>query len=204
MPGESSLQITRGLPSPNLLPQAVRLYYEAFQLKIHHLEFFAHDRTQAERLLERSFRPDLGFFALRDQTLVGLIGLEHAGGPRFLHFTFQILRQEFGWFGALWRWGWLTLSHIYQRPRRGEMRIEGLVVAETGRGLGTGTRLIERACEYARQHGCGILTLEVVDTNPRARRLYERLGFQVRKEERYGALTTRAGFGGAAFMRKSI
>jgi ribosomal protein S18 acetylase RimI-like enzyme len=168
------------------------------------LEFFARDRVQAERLLRRSFQPEIGIYAVDGSNLSGMIGLEHAGGPRFLNISFQILREEFGGPAALWRWAWLAISHLYQRPRRGEMRIEGLVVAEAARGKGIGTSLIEQACAYAGRQGCSALTLEVVDTNPRARRLYERLGFQLRKEEHYGALTARAGLGGAAFMFKKI
>ena len=204
MNNETDLQITQGLSRPELLAQAVGLFYDAFRLKIHHLEFFARDRAQAERLLARSFRCELGFFAQAGPDLTGLLGLELAGGERFLSFSYPILRAEFGPPGALWRWGWLTLSHLYQRPRPGELRNEGLVVAEAGRGQGTGTALLAQACIFARQQGCSALTLEVVDTNPRARQLYERLGFQVQKEERYGVVTARAGFHGAAFMRKTL
>ena len=115
-----SFIITQDLPDPGLLPQVVRLFYEAFALKIHHLELFACDRAQAERLLARSFRPELGLFAHRGAELGGLLGLEYARGPRFFGVRYPILRAEFGAAGALWRWGWLTLSHLYQRPRPGE------------------------------------------------------------------------------------
>ena len=199
-----SFIITQDLPDPGLLPQVVRLFYEAFALKIHHLELFARDRAQAERLLANSFRPELGLFAHRGVELGGLLGLEYARGPRFFGVRYPILRAEFGAAGALWRWGWLTLSHLYQRPRPGEMRIEAVVVAEAARGQGTGTALLDLACSHARARGCSALTLEVVDSNPRARQLYERLGFVARKEERYGAVTARAGFRGVAFMRKVL
>jgi GNAT superfamily N-acetyltransferase len=47
------------------------------------------------------------------------------------------------------------------------------------RGAGLGAALIEAAARWARDHGVEIIALSVLDSNPRARTLYERLGFKV-------------------------
>jgi ribosomal protein S18 acetylase RimI-like enzyme len=48
------------------------------------------------------------------------------------------------------------------------------------------------------------MTLEVVDTNPEAKKLYERKGFVVTKIENIAFLTIRAGFRKVIHMRKVI
>jgi ribosomal protein S18 acetylase RimI-like enzyme len=58
--------------------------------------------------------------------------------------------------------------------------------------------------EHARAIGLRALELEVVDTNPDAQRLYERLGFVVLREAHYGRLTAAGGFTGATYMRKEL
>jgi ribosomal protein S18 acetylase RimI-like enzyme len=47
------------------------------------------------------------------------------------------------------------------------------------RGVGLGAALIEAAGSWAREHGVEMIALSVLDSNPRARGLYERLGFKV-------------------------
>jgi ribosomal protein S18 acetylase RimI-like enzyme len=57
---------------------------------------------------------------------------------------------------------------------------------------------------HARVVGLRAVELEVVDTNPDAQRLYERLGYVVLKEAHYGRLTAAGGFTGATYMRKEL
>ena len=67
-----------------------------------------------------------------------------------------------------------------------------------------GTQLMAALEAHARAAGLRAVELEVVDTNPDARRLYERLGFVVLKEAHYGRLTDSGGFTGATYMRKEV
>lgn len=46
--------------------------------------------------------------------------------------------------------------------------------------------------------------LEVVNTNPRAKFLYEKLGFQVKKKTYFGFLTYNSGFSSVEYMFKEI
>jgi GNAT superfamily N-acetyltransferase len=52
-----------------------------------------------------------------------------------------------------------------------------LAVAGPLRGRGVGIRLMEAVLDWARARGFRSVSLEVVDANPGARCLYERLGF---------------------------
>src|SRR5919197_2145994 len=58
-----------------------------------------------------------------------------------------------------------------------------LVTKESLRGLGLGTRLIAEAEARIKQRGLTHALIGVEDDNPRARRLYERLGYRVAGQE---------------------
>ncbi len=54
----------------------------------------------------------------------------------------------------------------------------GLIfIAPAARRAGFGTRVLEALCAHIRAHGGTALRLGVIDANPDARRLYDRLGF---------------------------
>jgi len=59
-----------------------------------------------------------------------------------------------------------------------EAEILEIVVAEQMRGSGIGRRLMDQACETARERGCVVVFLEVRPSNAAARALYERSGFE--------------------------
>jgi ribosomal protein S18 acetylase RimI-like enzyme len=59
------------------------------------------------------------------------------------------------------------------------LEVGGLAVDPAHQGHGTGRRLIEACAEQARNRGARKLTLRVLGTNDRARRLYESCGFQI-------------------------
>ena len=58
-----------------------------------------------------------------------------------------------------------------------EANVFGMWVDPSVRGRSVGARLVQAALEQAREDGKKRVVLHVVDSNPRARRLYERLGF---------------------------
>lgn len=60
-----------------------------------------------------------------------------------------------------------------------EWEIENLVVAEKERRRGLGSGLIEAFLEVARQENATTVFLEVRESNSRARRLYEKAGFEL-------------------------
>lgn len=70
-------------------------------------------------------------------------------------------------------WGWGIESG------GGEALIDEVFVGAGARGHGVATGLVEAALESAKDNGIKAIFLETERDNPRSRKLYERLGFQV-------------------------
>jgi ribosomal protein S18 acetylase RimI-like enzyme len=76
--------------------------------------------------------------------------------------------------------GYATLRQAIAIPsHRHVLDVGGLAVDPARQGLGAGRRLLETCVEQARQQGARKLTLRVLGTNERARRLYESCGFHI-------------------------
>lgn len=195
-------RIVRGVPSKHRA-DAAALLYDAFTLKIDH-DLKPRTREQAERIIAASLDPRAAYAAVEPGgRLVGLLGLGMGRRERFSHITFRLLATEFGLFGALPRWFRVILEDALV-PRGRVAYVEALAVAEDARGRGIGTALLEAAIDEATRRGASAVVLEVVDTNPAARRLYERLGFERAWGVRTGALTAGGGFKGFDRMRRRL
>ncbi|MCS6949937.1 MAG: GNAT family N-acetyltransferase [bacterium] len=83
--------------------------------------------------------------------------------------------------------------------------LESLAVDARYRGQGIGTLLLERCFEESRRAGKREISLHVVDTNPRAKQLYERMGFRTVRVERFGRIAARwMGFSAQDFMVRPL
>lgn len=69
------------------------------------------------------------------------------------------------------------MGGLWAQSRWGGFHIDMLVVPESLRGKGIGTRLMEAAEREARKRNCSHMWLDTYDFQ--ARRFYERLGFEV-------------------------
>ena len=112
------------------------------------------------------------------------------------------LARVYGWFGALWRGPVLSLLERELQPD--VFQLDGIFVAEGARGLGVGTALLEAAHGQAEAMGASRIELDVIDTNPKAQRLYERMGYVVTKQEDLGPLRHLFGFKTAYRMARVI
>ena len=198
-----TVEITGRPASPGQLLEAATVYYEAFAHKLDGLEFNSRPPEQAIRILQRSIQPEMARYALANGQVVGVAGMQY-GGRRFYVVPWPVWRQEFGLAGGLWRWLWFRLGQYFVHPAADALRVDGIAVGAAARGMGVGTQLMAALEAHARAAGLRAVELEVVDTNPDARRLYERLGFVVLKEAHYGRLTAAGGFTGATYMRKEV
>ncbi len=63
--------------------------------------------------------------------------------------------------------------------------IMDLIVTENYRGKGFGSALMNSAKDWAKEHDCNIVTLDVLSNNLQAIALYEKLGFIPKAQEMY-------------------
>ncbi len=185
-----------GLPD-RLRAEAARLYYEAFRQKA---RFLFGSREQAIAVLQRDFAAEQALIAVVDDRLVGVAGIQH--GRPFMNVHFKTYVRVFGWFTALWRYALAVMFHRSQRS--GELLMDGIAVDANLRGQGVGTQLLHGVLEFARAHGYQTVRLDVVDSNPRARQLYERLGFVATKTHRHPQAQRVMGFSASTTMIKQV
>ncbi|MHA1674180.1 MAG: GNAT family N-acetyltransferase, partial [Promethearchaeota archaeon] len=114
----------------------------------------------------------------------------------------DVLKKEFGFWGALGRS--LVQKLSLEELKKDEVYIGAIAVSDAFRSRGIGTQLLTAVEKYALENGFNFVTLEVINTNPRAHALYESFGFKNIKERKFGFITKRAGFTGAFKMKKII
>lgn len=133
--------------------------------------------------------------------LLGLAGMQ-VNGAGFLRGSFADLRRHYGLFSALWRGPLLEVLDRTARP--GMLQMDGICVAPGARGQGIGTALLNAIFAEAARTGCTIVSLDVIDTNPRAKALYQRAGFRSVATASTGPLRFVFGFARAEKMERPI
>jgi ribosomal protein S18 acetylase RimI-like enzyme len=145
--------------------------------------------------------------AARGDELLGLAGLSsrgapYAGGLLDLGWDPRPHVDLLGWLGAAWAvWGMRMAEH---RPKPDELYLDGIAVVPRARGQGIGTHLLTEVASTAGELGKRFVRLEVVDTNPRARALYERLGFHVTGDTPFGHAQRWTGFSAIISMELPV
>jgi ribosomal protein S18 acetylase RimI-like enzyme len=192
---DSYIEIHLGM-SEEMRHQAAVICYEGFQTQ---MESLGVSQSKGIALLERSLDPELALIALHQDRLVGFVGLQYENRP-FFRFQRSHFMQELGWWRGLLIFLLFNLSATVIQPT--EMFINVIVVDASMRGQGIGTSLIEATFEIAQQNQFQAVVLDVVDTNPNAQRLYERMGFVPTKIRKYAYLRHLIGSSAVTTMSK--
>lgn len=178
---------------------AAELYDAAFGAK---LSVAIPDAGRRVAVLRQGIEPSLSFAAVRDGHLVGIAGFKTAFGSFTGAISFRLLKETLGILGAIR--AILVLSLFERKCVPGQLLMDGIAVSPNMRGSGIGTRLLHRLIEFARDEGYRSIRLDVIDTNPSARRLYERIGFTAVRTERFVYLKWLLGFEAATLMEYKL
>lgn len=191
------MRVRLGLPD-TMRDQAAELYWLAFGDK---LDRVMGPAPRARRFIAQAIRADHAVVAVEGGRLLGLAGFKTVRGA-FVGGSGREMRAAYGMFGAAWRT--VALSMLYQDIDNERFLIDGLCVVPDARSQGIGTLLIEAICDEARSRGYRGVRLDVVDTNLRAKKLYQRLGFIAEGTDRLGIAAPLFGFRATTTMVRAI
>lgn len=194
---DAPLRIELGF-EPEHQPAAANLYWNAFGLKLEHA---LGPRERGIKLIEQGLDPARAVAALQGDELVGLAGY-NLDGLALATLPGRAIIKEFGLWHGLRRTAWASFLH--RKPAPGVLMMDGIVVRSDRRGHGIGTKLLTRLFEVAREHDKPLVRLDVVDTNPAAHRLYERMGFVEIKNQKVPFLRRVMGFSAATTMERRV
>ena len=193
----SEVEIVHGLSELHR-SKAGELYYKAFRQKLHPI---FRDEQRGLEVLQRSLRGTHAIVALLEGELVGIAGFKDDEGS-LLDIQLQSMVDIFGFLGG---WTRLLGLSIFERGKQpGILLMDGIVVDADARGMGIGTKLLDAVVAYAQAHQYAQVRLDVVDTNPRARHLYERKGFVATETQHYPFFNKLFGFSGATTMTRDL
>jgi ribosomal protein S18 acetylase RimI-like enzyme len=192
------ITVSLGLP-PSLRAQAASIYWQAFGGKLGRV---MGPDARAHAFLARVMRADHALVA-RDETgaLLGLAGFKTPQGS-FAGGSWTDTRAVYGLAGLAWRLPLLAL--LSREVDNDRFLLDGICVAPAARGLGVGSALMAAIEDEARARGYAYVRLDVIDTNWRARALYERLGYMGIKTAPLGPLRHVFGFDAAVTMVKPV
>ncbi len=176
--------------------EAARIHFEAFEGKIGGL--LGRDGRGAG-FFSDIINPEFGLCAISNdgRKLLGVAGFKTSEGS-LIDGNLDDIRRHYGWFGGLWRG--LVLSVLERQLESDCLLMDGIAVSPSMRGRGIGSALLENVVDVARTLGKSRVRLDVIDSNPRARTLYERQGFVAGKVQSLGPLKHIFGFESATTM----
>lgn len=189
-----AIDLRTGIP-PALLEQAALLYDEAFGAKF---AVAVRDREKRLRLLADALEPAFAVAAVSRDTLLGVAGFQTGEGALTGGLSAGRIMRHLGFLAGTW--ACLVFALYERKAKPGQLLMDGIAVRRDKRGLGIGTRLIDRLKNHAREGGFRSIRLDVIDTNPAARRLYERHGFVAGRTERFDELRWLLGFSASTTM----
>jgi ribosomal protein S18 acetylase RimI-like enzyme len=170
-----TVQLKWGIPDNLRLATATLI----FDTCINKFRYTLNPRKKGIQFIASSLESEYGLIALRDGNLVGVAGAKTSEGE-----LFQIRFIT-----------WIRTYHIraiqsflvgfpfwYKRRESGVIILTNLAIVESARGQGVGTQMVMEFIRYGKHQGYHAVKLEVINSNIRAKTLYERLGF---KKTRY-------------------
>ena len=180
-------------------PAIAALYWEAFGQKLGRT---MGPRDRALDFFQAELNPDHAICAYdTDGTLLGVCGFKTAQGA-LVGGSFADMANVYGYIGAGWRVA--LLSALERDTENARFLMDGIFVAPHARGRGVGTMLLNAIAAEAGMRGYDEVRLDVIDSNQRARALYEREGFQVVATQSIGWLRHVFGFQSATTMVRRL
>ena len=176
---------------------AIILYYEAFESKFSKLM----NLDESINILTDLLNSEQTIYAVQDGVLVGFAGIQH-GNKRLFKNSLQPFIKQLGFVRGL---SVAFALSLFDRPYKdSELLMDGICVDKNMRGQGVGSLLLEGVYEFAKKNNYKTIRLDVVDTNPKARKLYEKIGFEAISSHNYPFIKSLMGFSASTTLVRKV
>ena len=191
------MRIASGI-APQHLDRAAALYWQAFGTK---LGIVLGPKEKGIAYVRRVLDSSHALTAISDSgNLLGVAGFKTHEGA-LVGGDYSDLAAIYDRFSALWR---AKAASLIERDTENErFLMDAIFVAREARGHGVGTALLHAFIAEGARRGYASVRLDVIDTNTRARALYERVGFKALKTDNIGVLRHVFRFTSATTMVRS-
>ena len=191
---ELTFKVQNGF-EPEHKEQAIRLFWDAFKGKLHPVMKPEEKALNFLRLVADS---NHAISAVNDEgELLGIAGYKTRNGS-FIGGDLKEICSIYGPMSGTVRG--IIMSFLERPLQPGTLLMDGIFVSKQARGQGIGSALLSALKSQAQSEGFKQVRLDVIDTNPRARALYERHGFIAGKITNLGPLRYIFGFQSATTM----
>lgn len=177
--------------------QIAKIVKEAFKEK---LEWFykGMDSEKMLVLIEKSITYNLGFYYVENGEILGVVLLATKGN-KYLSTGKEITRHMKLWNGLMYK---LSFSDFGLKPN--ELNLGMIAVCPNARRKGIGKKMLSHVYATAIREHKNTISLDVINTNLDAKRLYEKEGFKELTYLGTKFLTKGMGFQGVSIMKKTL
>lgn len=198
------MKILKSFPTEEQKIEIVNLFIESFLKIFKNLKIFSKNKKKIFDYLFKNLNYQNIICAVEEGKIVGILGFKNINKPS-IDYNKSNFIKAFGYFSGYYKYlKSLIISFFECSPKKDEVLIEMICVSSEFRSKGIGSFLINELFDIGKKENKSKILLEVVNTNPRAKSLYEKLGFQVKKKTNFGFLTKSSGFTSVEFMVKEI
>jgi ribosomal protein S18 acetylase RimI-like enzyme len=164
-------KIQLGVPK-NQGNRVAKIFCEGFNDKI---KLMFGNSKKAQKLIASSIQDDRILVALKDNIVVGFAGLQFSNKSYFNPSLNQIIRV----YGLeTIRVFLFLIIDFFSKPKSHQLHLDTLAVSIHEQNKGIGSKLIQSTIELAKTEKFSQIKLEVIETNKKAKSLYEKIGFK--------------------------
>ncbi|MEA3423512.1 MAG: GNAT family N-acetyltransferase [Bacillota bacterium] len=193
------MRIVKGIDNEKI-DQISDILYDSFSRK---LNIIIDDKMKACNIIKKSINSNMGFYALDDNDeVIGVLGTV-TNVDRFNKLKFKSILKEYSFLKTLIKYIPLKIESM-KIVKKNEVYINLFAVKKGYRGRGIGSELLNTITSHFKETGYKYLRLTVINTNTGAKKMYEKHGFSLERETKYGFLTKKAGFTSVYHMRKEL
>ena len=187
---------------PEHKADATRLYASAFGSKFVKI---LGSQQEIIDLFVNGINENRGISALSsDNELLGIAGF-NLNGKSLINIGFGDFVKQYGLIKGTIKM--LMIVFIFDRKSDGknQLLMDGIVVKEGNRGKGIGKQLFQKLEQYSKENNITSIKLDVIDENPKAKKLYEKIGFVSQKYQKVPQIIYNlVGVSGATTMVKEL